>query len=90
MRGINKSSSSSVCTIATVSTSSVTQGSITIANGEILASAARPLRALTKIYVDGSSNKLFLTGTLSISKFPLADQNIYIDMGKILTKGLVE
>ena len=87
MRGINKSSSSSVCTIAEVSNASVTQGSITIANGEILASAVRPLRALTKIYVDGSSNKLFLTGTLSISKFPLADQNIYIDMGKILTKG---
>ena len=87
MRGIDKSSSASACTVATV-TGSVAAGSLTVANGEIEASSARPVRAKTKIYIDGSSNKIYLSGTIHISKYPSADQNIYVDLSKIFTIGV--
>lgn len=87
MRGLNKSSSESACTVATVSTASLTQGSITLANGQIECSSDRPLRALTKIYIDGSGNKVYLSGTININRYPVADQDIYIDMTKITTLG---
>ena len=86
MRGLKKDSSASECTVSGVGTSEAA-GTISIVNGSVNASSARPIRAKTIIYVDGSSNKVFLNGTLSISKYPLADQVIYVDMNKILTIG---
>ena len=85
MRGIDKSAAGT-CTVATV-TGHLTAGSLTIANGKISASAARPVRAKTKIYIDGSSALIYLNGTLSISKYPLVGQTISIDTNKILTAG---
>jgi len=91
MRGLNKSSSSSACTVSAVDNSAngggVNGGALQLANGQIEASSDRPVRTQTKIYIDGSSNKVFLNGTLSISKYPEANQNIYIDTNKILTQG---
>ena len=86
MRGLKKDSSASECTVSGVGTSEAA-GTISIVNGSVNASSARPIRAKTIIYVDGSSNKVFLNGTLSISKYPLVAQTINIDMNKILTIG---
>ena len=86
MRGLRKNSSASECVVSGVGTSEAA-GTISIANGSVNASDARPIRARTIIYIDGSSNKVFLNGTLSISKYPAAAQTINIDMNKILTIG---
>ena len=87
MRGLDKSSETTACTVATISNPSTTAGDITIANGEIIASSDRPVRVKTKIYVDGSSNQLFLTGKINVTKFPDANQSIFIDTDQILTPG---
>ena len=86
MRGVKKNSETGACIVGGLG-NSLTAGSFVLANGEIEASAARPVRAKTLIYIDGSSNKVFLNGTLSISKYPAAAQTIYVDTDKILTKG---
>jgi len=86
MRGVKKDSESGACIVGGVG-GSVTQGSIVLTNGEIEASSDRPIRAGTKIYIDGSSNKIYLSGTIAINKYPEANQNIYIDTNKILTVG---
>jgi hypothetical protein len=86
MRGVKKDSESGACIVGEVA-GSVTAGSFVLTNGEIEASATRPVRAGTKIYIDGSSNKVYLSGTLSISKYPEDNQNIYVDANKILTAG---
>ena len=86
MRGVKKDSESGACIVGEV-TGSVTAGSFFLTNGEIEASATRPIRVGTKIYIDGSSNLVYLSGTLSISKYPEANQNIYVDANKILTIG---
>ena len=86
MRGLKKDSSASECTVSGVGTSEAA-GTISIVNGSVNASGTRPIRVKTIIYVDGSSNKVFLNGTLSISKYPLVAQTINIDMNKILTIG---
>ena len=86
MRGLKKDASASECTVSGVGTSA-SAGTITIANGNVNASSARPIRVKTVIYIDGSSNKVFLNGTLSISKYPVAAQTINVDMNKILTIG---
>jgi len=87
MRGLDKSDEIGACTVLSVPSASLTEGYITLTNGKIAASADRPIRVLTKIYIDGSSNKIYLNGTISISKYPEANQNIYIDANKILTVG---
>ena len=91
MRGLNKSSSASACTVDTVDGTAngggITGGSIQLANGQLEASSDRPIRTKTKIYVDGSSNELFLTGNINVTKLPDTNQNIYIDTDKILTPG---
>ena len=87
MRGVKKNSETSACVVGGVS-GHVTAGSFTLSNGEIEASAARPVRVKTKIYIDGSSNLVYLNGVISISRYPLANQNIYIDTDKILTLGV--
>lgn len=86
MRGIKKDSESGACIVGSVD-GSTTQGSITLTNGEIEASSDRPVRAATKIYIDGSSNLIYLSGTIAINKYPEANQNIYVDTNKILTVG---
>jgi len=86
MRGLKKDSSTNACTVSEV-VSSAAAGTISIVNGSVNASTARRIRAKTIIYIDGSSNKVFLNGTLSISKYPSAAQTINIDMNKILTIG---
>jgi len=94
MRGLKKNSESGACVVGSVD-GSTSQGSITLTNGEIEASSGRPVRAGTKIYVDGSSNLIYLSGTITINKYPTAlgtryratSQPIYIDMHKILTAG---
>jgi len=86
MRGLKKDSSTNACTVSAVGTSE-TAGTISIINGGANASSARPIRAKTVIHVDGSSNKVFLNGTLSVSKYPAAAQTINVDMNKILTIG---
>ena len=91
MRGLNKSSSDSACTVSNVDSSSngggISGGAIRLANGQLEASSSRPIRTKTKIYVDGSSNKVFLSGTINITRYPAANQTIYIDMSKITTQG---
>jgi len=87
MRGIEKSSESTACTVGTISVASTTAGNITFNNGEIIASSDRPVRVKTKIYISGSSNKVFLSGTINIIRYPAANQTIYIDMSKITTIG---
>ena len=86
MRGVKKDSETGACIVGGVG-ASTTAGSFVLTNGEIEASAARPVRVKTKIYIDGSSNKVYLNGILSISKYPEANQNIYVDANKILTVG---
>ena len=82
MRGIKKNSESGACIVGSVD-GSRTQGSITLTNGEIEASSDRPVRAATKIYIDGSSNLIYLSGTIAINKYPDANQNIYVDLSLI-------
>ena len=87
MRGLDKSSETTACTVATISSASTTAGAITLVNGEVVASSDRPVRVKTKIYIDGSSNQLFLTGKINVTKFPSANQSIFIDTDQILTPG---
>ena len=91
MRGLEKSEDAGAATIVGVNSSAngggITGGTIAVENAKIKASADRPIRVLTKIYIDGSSNLVYLSGTISISKYPEANQNIYVDASKILTLG---
>ena len=91
MRGLNKSSSESACTVSAVDSvangGGINGGAIQLANGQLEASSDRPIRTKTKIYIDGSSNELFLTGNINVTKFPDTNQNIYIDTDKMLTAG---
>ena len=86
MRGVKKNSETGACVVGGV-TNSTTAGSFVLTNGEVEASAAKPVRVKTKIYIDGSSNKVFLSATIGVYKYPLAAQTINVDINKILTKG---
>ena len=91
IRGLEKSEDEGACTVASVDSSSngggVTGGSMVLSNYKLKASAAKPVRSKTKIYIDGSSNKVFLSATIGVYKYPLAAQIIYVDINKILTTG---
>jgi len=93
MRGLNKSSSASACTVSRVDSAlsvnggGITGGAIQIANGQLEASSDRPIRTKTKIYIDGSSNKVFLNGDITVDRLSAANQVVYIDMSKITTQG---
>ena len=93
MRGLNKSSSASACTVSRVDSAlsvnggGITGGAIQIANGQLEASSDRPIRTKTKIYIDGSSNKVFLNGDIIVDRLSAANQVVYIDMSKITTQG---
>ena len=65
----------------------ITGGAIQIANGQLEASSDRPIRTKTKIYIDGSSNKVFLNGDITVDRLSAANQVVYIDMSKITTQG---
>lgn len=86
MRGVKKNSETGACVVGGLS-NSTTAGSFVLTNGEVEASAAKPVRVKTKIYIDGSSNKVFLSATIGVYKYPLAAQTINVDINKILTKG---
>ena len=85
MRGLDKSASGE-CLIGNV-TQHVSAGSFIISAGLIKATTTIPVRAGSVMYVDGSSNIVFISGTIEVSKYPAVDQTISIDMGKILTAG---
>ena len=91
MRGLEKSEDAGIATVAGVNSSAngegITGGTIAVENARIEASSDRPVRARTTIYIDGSSNLVYLSGTIGISKYPEANQNIYVDVNKILTIG---
>tara|TARA_R100000700_G_scaffold40973_1_gene58851 strand:+ start:1777 stop:3039 length:1263 start_codon:yes stop_codon:yes gene_type:complete len=86
MRGLQKNSETTACTVSAVS-GSTSAGTITLRNGTLGASSAKPVRVGAKIYVDGSSNLIYFSCDLGVRKFPAADQNIYIDVNRILTEG---
>ena len=86
MRGLDRSSSASRCVVNEV-TGSLTAGSFNISNGEFEASSDRPIRVKTKIYIDGCSNQVFLSGNISINRFTDSNETIHIDMSKITTQG---
>lgn len=81
-RFINNSTSSSASKISAV-TGSTTAGAITITNAEFAAGGF----AGDIIYIDNFSNLIFLTGDISITKYPTTDQTIHIDTSKFLTAG---
>tara|TARA_R100001163_G_scaffold58297_1_gene46562 strand:- start:555 stop:1817 length:1263 start_codon:yes stop_codon:yes gene_type:complete len=91
MRGLEKNEDAGATIISAVDNSAngggITGGAITIENCRIVATSDRPVRTKTTIYVDGSSNQLFLSGKLLISKYPSANQTIYVDTSKIFTAG---
>jgi hypothetical protein len=91
MRGLEMSEDTGASTVSAVDSvnngGGLTGGRITITNGKAKASSDRPIRTGTKIYIDGSSNKIYLSGTVNIHRYPAANQTIYIDMSKITTAG---
>ena len=88
MRGIEKSlDTSGNMTVATIPTTSLTEGAITFANGRLVASSGRPIRVKTKMYIDGCSNEIFLNGTINIAKYPSSNTNVLVDLRKVLTRG---
>jgi hypothetical protein len=91
MRGLEMSEDTGASTVSAVDAvnngGGLTGGRITITNGKAKASSDRPIRTGTKIYIDGSSNKIYLSGTVNIHRYPAANQTIYIDMSKITTAG---
>tara|TARA_Y100000592_G_scaffold66828_1_gene103810 strand:- start:639 stop:1946 length:1308 start_codon:yes stop_codon:yes gene_type:complete len=89
MRGLNKSTSSSATTVSLVNnTNGLTEGVLTIANAETNATVARPIPVRTKIYIDGSSNEVFLTANIYLRKFPRNNQTVILDLDRVLTQGL--
>jgi hypothetical protein len=92
MRGLEKSLDAGAATVVTVDSGAngggITGGAIAVQYARIKAGSERPVRTKTKIYIDGCSNKIYLSGTISINKYPEDDQNIYVDTNKILTTGI--
>jgi len=86
IKGLNNSTEESATTITGVS-GSLTEGTITLENATLEASADNPVRAGTIVYVDGTSDKVFLTGNISVNKYPTASQDIFLDISKFLTLG---
>ena len=91
MRGLEKSEDAGAATVVTVDSSAngggIVGGAIGITNARILASSDRPIRTKTKIYIDGSSNQIYLNGVINITKYPTSNQNIILDLDKVLTQG---
>ena len=64
-------------------TLSTTVGDITVTNSEFTAGGY----VGDVIYIDGYSNLIYLSGDISITKYPVDDQVIHIDISKFLTIG---
>jgi len=79
---IDNSTSTSASKISEVA-GSTTAGVITITNAEFTAGGY----VGDIIYIDNFSNLIYLTGDISITKYPTANQIIYIDTSKFLTAG---
>jgi len=79
---IDNSTSTSASKISEVA-GSTTAGVITITNAEFTAGGY----VGDIIYIDNFSNLIYLTGDISITKYPTANQTIYIDTSKFLTAG---
>lgn len=75
----------SACVISAVS-GSTTAGTVTITNGRY-DGTTNDIQVNTILYVDGSSADIYLSGEILISKYPLADQDIFVDISKIFTIG---
>jgi hypothetical protein len=86
IKGLNKSTEEDETTI-TVVDGSLTEGTIVLENATLEASADYPIRVGTVVYVDGTSNEVFLTGNISVNKYPTASQDIFLDISKFLTLG---
>jgi hypothetical protein len=87
-RFINKSTDTNACKVSGMNPATVDDGDgqIEIENGRFDASKS-DINTATIVYIDGSSNVIYLSGTIHISKYPSVDQNIYIDTSKIFTIG---
>ena len=87
-RFIDKSTDTNACKVSGMNPATVGDGDgqIEIENGRFDASKS-DINTATIVYIDGSSNVIYLSGTIHISKYPSADQNIYIDTSKIFTIG---
>jgi len=96
---IDKSTIEDACVVAHGGvTGSITAGDLVITNGLYCAETTAtfnppagvsvPIKVGTIIYIDGSSADIYLNGTLSISNYPIASQDIYIDLSKIFTIGV--
>jgi len=82
-RFIDNSTSATASEISAV-VGSTTAGTITVAEAEFTAGGY----VGDTIYIDDFSNLIYLKGDISITKYPTADQTIYIDTSKFLTAGL--
>jgi len=86
-KNLNMSTSSDPCTITDISTQSTSAGTIDISNGQFQGTAAYPLRVNTIVYIDGSSRTINIKGTIKVIRNPFTDQNIYVDLTKVLKAG---
>ena len=86
IKGLNKSTEEDETTITEVD-GGLTDGTIVLENATLEASADDPIRVGTVVYVDGTSNEVFLTGNISVNKYPTDDQDIFLDISKFLTLG---
>tara|TARA_R100001510_G_C7650192_1_gene207719 strand:- start:1313 stop:2605 length:1293 start_codon:yes stop_codon:yes gene_type:complete len=86
IRGLLPAVDPNLVTISAVTPVDLTNGSIVITGGEVIGSE-RTVRVGTRVHIDGCSNEVFLTGNVNFTRFPSANQNIYIDANKILTAG---
>jgi hypothetical protein len=86
IKGLNNSTEEDE-TIITIVDGSLTEGTIVLENATLEASVDDPVRAGTVLYVDGTSNEVFLTGSISVNKYPTDDQDIFLDISKFLTLG---
>ena len=95
---VDNSSNTNPCSISSISSISGTANStINITQGVFAATTTAtfnpplgvniPIRVGTVLYVDGSSADVYLSGTISISKYPAVVQNIFVDISKIFTIG---
>ena len=91
MRGLEKSLDTGVATVVGIDSSAngggITGGAFAVTNARISASSDRPIRSKTKIYIDGSSNQVYLSGVINVTKYPTSNQDIILDLNKVLTLG---
>ena len=59
-----------------------TQGTLTLANAVFGVCSVG-----TIIYAVGSSNKIYITGDILVTKYPSANKDIFFDLSKIFTAG---